>query len=38
MPSVKASIERAMPLIAKFEMNLETVPIGGIGLPKSQGA
>jgi quinol monooxygenase YgiN len=32
MPSVKASIERAMPLIAKFEMNVETTPIGGIGL------
>jgi quinol monooxygenase YgiN len=32
MPSVKASIERAMPLIAKFEMNVETAPIGGIGL------
>jgi quinol monooxygenase YgiN len=34
MPSVKASIERAMPLIAKFEMNAETVLVGGIGLPK----
>jgi quinol monooxygenase YgiN len=32
MPSVKASIERAMPLIAKFEMNVETAPVGGIGL------
>jgi quinol monooxygenase YgiN len=35
MPSVKASIERAIPLIAKFEMNSETIPVGGIGLPKS---
>ena len=31
MPSVKASIERAMPLIAKFEMNVETIPVGGMG-------
>jgi quinol monooxygenase YgiN len=34
MPSVKASIERAMPLIAKFDKQVETVPVGGIGLPK----
>jgi quinol monooxygenase YgiN len=33
MPSVKASIERAIPLIAKFEKNVETMPVGGIGLP-----
>jgi quinol monooxygenase YgiN len=35
MPSVKASIERAIPMIAKFEMNSETIPVGGIGVPKS---
>ena len=35
LPSVKASIEKAMPLIAKFEMNAETAPVGGIGLPKN---
>ena len=32
LPSVKASIGRAMPLIAAFEMNVETTPVGGIGL------
>lgn len=32
MPSVKASIERAMPLIASFDMHAETDPVGGIGL------
>ena len=35
MPSVKASIERAMPLIAKFDKQVETAPVGGIGLPKT---
>ena len=34
LPSVKASIERAMPLIANFERPVETDPVGGIGLPK----
>ncbi len=34
MPSVKASIERAMPLIAKFDKQVETVPVGGIGLKR----
>jgi len=34
MPSVKASIARAMPLIAAFEQHIETMPVGGIGLPK----
>ncbi|HKE48564.1 MAG TPA: putative quinol monooxygenase [Rhodanobacteraceae bacterium] len=34
MSSVKASIARAMPLIAAFDQPIETVPVGGIGLPK----
>jgi quinol monooxygenase YgiN len=34
MPSVKASIERAIPLIAKFDEQVETVPVGGIGLKR----
>jgi quinol monooxygenase YgiN len=38
LPSVKASIERAMPLIAAFEMNAETSPVGGIGLSKLRSA
>ena len=33
MPSVKASIARAMPLIAGFDKPIEIVPVGGIGLP-----
>jgi quinol monooxygenase YgiN len=35
MPSVKASIARAMPLIAGFDQQIETMPVGGIGLPKA---
>ena len=35
MPSVKESIARAMPLIASFDQHVETVPVGGIGLPRS---
>jgi hypothetical protein len=31
---VKASIARAMPLIASFDQHVETEPVGGIGLPK----
>ena len=34
MPSVKASIARAMPLIAGIDRHIETLPVGGIGLPK----
>ena len=34
LPSVKASIERAMPLIAKFDKQVETAPVGGIGLKR----
>jgi quinol monooxygenase YgiN len=34
LPSVKASIARAMPLIASFDQHVETEPVGGIGLPK----
>ena len=32
LPSVKASIERALPLIAGFDLHVETEPAGGIGL------
>lgn len=32
LPSVKASIQRAMPLIAGFDLHVETAPAGGIGL------
>ena len=34
LPSVKASIERAMPLIAKFDKQVETAPVGRIGLKR----
>jgi len=34
LPSVKASIARAMPLIASFDQHVETEPVGGIGLTK----
>jgi len=33
LSSVKESIKRAMPLIASFDQHVETVPVGGIGLP-----
>ncbi len=32
IPSVKASIEKAMPLIASFGETVVTEPVGGIGL------
>ena len=35
LPSVKDSIARGMPLIAAFEQHVETVPVGGIGIRKT---
>jgi quinol monooxygenase YgiN len=35
LPSVQAAIARGRPLIAGFDSHHETVPLGGIGLPKS---
>lgn len=33
LPAVKDAISRARPLIAGFDKQIETVPIGGYGLP-----
>jgi quinol monooxygenase YgiN len=35
LPLVKATISKARPLIAGFSNRVETVPIGGHGLPKA---
>ena len=35
MPSVQATIARGRPLIAGFEKIAETVPLGGVGLPRA---
>jgi len=35
LPAVQATIARARPLIAGFSNRVETVPIGGYGLPKT---
>jgi len=35
IPAVKASIAKAMPLIAGFGDHIETVPVGGVGVPGS---
>ena len=35
MPSVQATIAKGRPLIAGFEKIAETVPLGGVGLPKA---
>lgn len=32
IPEVKAAIARAMPIIAAFESQSETIPLGGLGL------
>lgn len=37
LPAVQATIAKARPLIAGFSNRVETVPIGGYGLPKSAG-
>lgn len=34
LPSVRAVIARARPLIAGFENGTETEPVGGVGLPR----
>lgn len=34
LPSVRATIARARPLIAGFENGTETEPVGGVGLPR----
>jgi quinol monooxygenase YgiN len=34
LPAVQAAIKRTRPLIAGFSNRVETVPIGGFGLPK----
>lgn len=33
MPDVQAAIARARPMIAGFEFQIETEPVGGFGLP-----
>lgn len=33
LPEVQAAIAKGRPLIASFEQHVETVPVGGIGLP-----
>jgi quinol monooxygenase YgiN len=35
LPSVQATIQKARPLIAGFSNRVETVPIGGQGLPRT---
>lgn len=34
LPQVRAAIQRARPLIAGFDNGHETIPVGGIGLPR----
>ncbi|HEX3233543.1 MAG TPA: antibiotic biosynthesis monooxygenase [Gemmatimonadales bacterium] len=33
LPAVKAAIARGRPLIAGFDSRVETIPLGGVGLP-----
>lgn len=35
LPEVQAAIARARPLIAGFDIQIETDPVGGVGLPGS---
>ncbi len=37
LPSVKAAITRAMPIIASFQEHIETEPVGGHGIPSQSG-
>ena len=37
LPSVKAAIARGRALIVGFSNRVETVPLGGIGIPKPEG-
>ena len=34
LPAVRAAIQRARPLIAGFDNGHETIPVGGVGLPR----
>lgn len=34
LPAVRAAVARARPLIAGFDSGTETVPVGGVGLPR----
>ena len=34
IPAVQAAIQRARPLIGAYESGQETVPVGGVGLPR----
>jgi quinol monooxygenase YgiN len=34
LPAVRAAIARARPLIAGFDNGHETIPVGGVGLPR----
>jgi quinol monooxygenase YgiN len=34
LPSVKAAIQKAMPIIARFDQSVEVEPVGGVGLPQ----
>ncbi len=38
VPAVRATIAKAMPLIAGFEPGTVTAPVGGVGLPGSGSA
>jgi quinol monooxygenase YgiN len=33
LPAVRAAIEKAKPIIAKFDLSVEVEPVGGVGLP-----
>jgi quinol monooxygenase YgiN len=37
LPAVKAAIGKAKPIIAKFDLSVEVEPVGGVGLPPTQG-
>lgn len=34
LPAVQAAIAKARPLIAGFDSQVKTVPVGGVGLPR----
>ena len=37
LPAVRAAIQRGRPLIAGFDSGQETIPVGGVGLPRRSG-
>jgi len=37
LPAVQAAIAKGRPLIAGFGNRVETVPLGGVGLPRTTG-